>query len=64
MLMMLWIIVLLGELMILMWCGWVGSGCLCLLVNRFLLVSFFFNVLKVRCRVLLLVGLMVLVINW
>lgn len=61
---MLCMVVLVGEVIIVRWCMWVGRVCLCLGVNRFLVFRCVLSCLYVWCRVFLLVFFMWFSISW
>lgn len=61
---MLCMVVLVGEVIMVRCCMCVGSGCLCVGLNRFLVFSCVFSFLKVWCSVFLLVFFMWFSIIW
>lgn len=60
----LWSVVLFDEVIMLMWLICLGSVCLLVVLNKFLLLSLNFRVLNVCLSVFLLLFFMCLIISW
>lgn len=60
----LWSVVLFDEVIMLMWLICLGSVCLLVVLNKFLLLSLNFKVLNVCLSVFLLLFFMCLIISW